>query len=157
MEQAVQTQLRGLGGMASRDFKAILIKEGQLSEVEANKVYQNIEQDGKVDYYMFDSKLNAALKLAKERSKAYRKVIDAVTCNGKLVCQRLEQQDYNKDGELNIDGFKAALLVRETDCSSSELEECFYLIANRQVPQELNYMTWIQNINVLFLEYFSFR
>ena len=136
IEQGVENALREkVGGMAASDFKTILIKEGQLSEVEANKVYVNIGMDtNKIEYHVFNGRVNQALTYAKERSKALRKVTDAVTANAKLVCQRLEQQDYNKDGALNIDGFKAALLVRETDCSAAELEECFYLVANRRLP-----------------------
>jgi hypothetical protein len=44
------------------------------------------------------------------------------------VVESLERQDYNKDGQLNIDGFEASLLIREIGMSNSDLKEVFYLI-----------------------------
>ena len=44
--------------------------------------------------------------------------------------QRLEGQDYNRDGALNDDGFKAALLVEAVRMNEDELEEAFNLICD---------------------------
>ena len=41
--------------------------------------------------------------------------------------KRLEAQDYNRDGALNEDGFKAALLIDEVGMKADELEEAYNL------------------------------
>ena len=43
--------------------------------------------------------------------------------------QRFEAQDHNKDGILNVDGFKAALLTQEFNMTGNELVEAFYLLS----------------------------
>ena len=60
--------------------------------------------------------------------------------NGKLIVQRLEAQDINRDGAVNVDGFKAALLMREIQMTESELEEAFHLISE---GEDLAYYDWV--------------
>jgi len=47
-----------------------------------------------------------------------------------LIVQRLEKEDYNRDGMLNCDGWMAALLIPEVKqlLTQEDLLECFHLI-----------------------------
>lgn len=61
----------------------------------------------------------------------------------KLVISHLEKEDHNKDGSLNIDGFRAAMLISEVKqfMDKSEVDEAFNLLENHQ--GELAYRRWI--------------
>lgn len=77
----------------------------------------------------------------------------AVQNNGKLVAENMEQQDYNKDGLLNLDGFEAALRVREIGLGGSDLKEAFFLVCNQE--QTLAYQNWVLGWFPTFKVYFS--
>lgn len=72
--------------------------------------------------------MQRALHYARDKSQALKNLKNGASRNGKTVVQRFEGQDHNKDGLLNVDGFKAALLVKELNMSSAELEEAYYLL-----------------------------
>jgi len=52
--------------------------------------------------------------------------------HGKQVCLKLEAADVNKDGAINVNGWKSALLLltSQLHLSDHKLEEVFYLICN---------------------------
>jgi Ca2+-binding EF-hand superfamily protein len=65
----------------------------------------------------------------------------------------LESRDVNGDGELNVDGFKAALLQKEFKLTGLELEETFYL--NCQWNGLLRYHDWLRTISDDLAKYFT--
>jgi hypothetical protein len=54
--------------------------------------------------------MKRAKDFARNKSEAVKKLNNILARNGKSVIQRLESSDHNKDGNLNLEGFKAALL-----------------------------------------------
>lgn len=52
----------------------------------------------------------------------------ALGLNGKIAVQRFESQDFNRDGVLNLDGFKAAMLVPEMKMTPDDATEVYSII-----------------------------
>lgn len=67
------------------------------------------------------------------RSDAVRKVREAVERNARTCIKYFEAEDYDKDGQVRVSGFVAALLRPEFRVSKEELEEAFHLLAHRGV------------------------
>ena len=74
--------------------------------------------------------MRRAKDFARNKSEAVKKLNNILARNGKSVIQRLESSDHNKDGNLNLEGFKAALLQPEYNIHKEELVEAFHLISN---------------------------
>ena len=72
--------------------------------------------------------------------------------HGRLIVQRLEAQDYNRDGGLNDDGFKAAMLIGEIQMNEEELAEAFNLICE---GEDLAYQDWVLRNYPSYREYFQ--
>ena len=75
------------------------------------------------------------------KSGAYKLFEAALVQHAKLIIQRVEVQDYNRDGMINIDGFRASLRMSEVGLSDRELSEVFYLICG--ADQHIAYQSWI--------------
>ena len=79
-------------------------------------------------------------EIFKVKRKNLRKVFQQ---HALLVCQRLEKEDYNRDGSLNCDGWMAAMLIPEVKqfLTQDELLECFHLIEDNN--KQIAYVQWI--------------
>ena len=51
--------------------------------------------------------------MATEQSSALKALLMKMSRYPKLIISKLEEQDYNQDGLLNIDGFNASLMIGE--------------------------------------------
>lgn len=79
------------------------------------------------------------------RSEAARKVKETISRNPSKCIKLLEDQDYNKDAQLNIHGFKSAFLLSEFNLKKEEIEEVFYL--NSKSTGMLSYHNWLESLN----------
>lgn len=122
----------GSQDMRSVNLKGILMREGNISEIDANKVIHMIEVDGVVSLNKFEHLLNETKLYVRDHSDAIRRLRKAISENGRLIISKLEGQDYNKDGVLNVDGFKAALRIPEVPLRDHELDEAYNLICTSE-------------------------
>lgn len=111
--------------------------------LDGQKVCSMVEIDSKIDNSRFTNLMNRAANLARDRSTVLRKFFTGFARHGKSLIRGFESQDYNKDGLLNCDGFKAACLIPELGMPGGELEETFHLIAN--FNGQLSYKEWISD------------
>lgn len=82
-----------------------------IPDMDANRITQVLEHDKKVDVTRFHQFVQKSTQYAKGNSSALKKFTSGCQKHGKAIVQRFEGQDHNKDGILNVDGFKAALLI----------------------------------------------
>ena len=119
----------------------VLSREGGINDADAQKIVRYLEIDQSVDLSRIDQVLARAKSIAAERDPGLKVLDRALQQHAKIIIQRLEQQDYNRDGLLNIDGFVASLRIGEITLNNNELSETFYLICG---PDEtLAYQSWI--------------
>jgi hypothetical protein len=69
---------------------------------------------------------------------AFRKTFEA---NPKLIIQRFESQDHNQDGVLDLNGFKAAMLVPEFRMRADDCTEVYQIL--QSPAQGFLYKQWI--------------
>ena len=126
-----------------------------IHELDAEKVTKYLEIDEVVDLSRLDEALNRAKKIAHSKSTALVKLYRAIEANPKMLIQRLEQQDYNRDGLLNIDGFEASFSVTQVNMGPDELKECFYLSCGPDLS--LAYQSWVLQKFSNFKQHFTFN
>ena len=85
-------------------------------------------------------------------SPLLQRFIDMVRNNETVetIYQKFANLDHNKDGELNIDGFKAAMLDRGIDFKPDEAQEIFGLV---QINNMFHYANFITKHNPGFKHY----
>jgi len=109
--------------------------------MDASRLAHSIEKNRSVDA----SRLNEMIQLVKveamQNSPALKKFKDIMYKNGKTAVQRFETQDHNKDGVLNLDGFKAALMVPEFNIRGEEVVELYGLVCSPN--SGFQYAQWI--------------
>jgi hypothetical protein len=113
-------------------LKNILMREGNIGDIDANKVILMIEVDGVVSLNKFEHVLNQTKLYIRDHSDVIRRLRKAISENGRLIISKLEGQDYNKDGVLNVDGFKAALRIPEVPMRDHDLDEAYNLICTSE-------------------------
>ena len=105
----------------------ILVREG-IHEQDAQKMVKYLEIDDNIELGRLDQVFNRAKTMLLSKSGAYKLFEAALVQHAKLIIERLEVQDYNRDGMLNIDGFRGSCRMSEVGLSDRELGEVFYLI-----------------------------
>ena len=117
------------GSIACKDLQIALTRDGLISEFEAKKVTNFLEIRGKVNVPRFEEMLNISYTLQTESSSALQKFVNLFLHRGEVVANKMIQLDHNKDGQLNIEGFKASLLYAEFGFTqASEVEEVFHIL-----------------------------
>lgn len=109
--------------------------------MEALRFTQQLEQDDKVDVGQFYQMVTSARTYAEQNSNALKKFRLAIQNHGKNAISQFELTDVNKDGAVNIDGFKVVLLTPEFNMNSAEVEEAYYILQG--VNEGFNYRDWI--------------
>lgn len=99
------------GHIESFNLQEILKKIGMIPDMDANRIVVNLEHEAKVELTKFHQFVQRSTQYAKDRSQPLKKFVSGAQKHGKAIVQRFETQDHNKDGQLNVDGFKAALLI----------------------------------------------
>ena len=94
-----------------------------------------------VDLSKLEQVYERARHVAYEQSSAMKALQMKLSRYPKLIISKLEEQDHNQDGLLNVDGFIASLMIGEVGLQRAEITECFYLICNSE--QMLSYRRWI--------------
>jgi len=143
---AVMKECEGKYDVSVQYIKKVLCDKGQLLDVEANNVIANLSLDHRKDFVVYLESVFANVKsywLGK--SEAARKIRETIARNPGRCIKLLEEQDYNKDAELNVNGFKSAFLLQEFNLKKDEIEEAFYLYAksNGMLP----YHEWLESLN----------
>lgn len=130
-----------LNEISAIDLVQVLRREAMLGQMDGQKICQVLELDGKIDFARFSNLVRKAAQFARERSQPLKKFVGVFAKNGRTLVTRFEAQDYNKDGLLNVDGFRAACLLPEVGMPTSELDEAFWLSEN--FNGQLSYREWI--------------
>ena len=75
--------------------------------------------------------MNDVKSVAQQHNDSLKHLYSSFDQHHQLIIKNLEKQDFNRDGQLNIDGFQGALRLREVDLTNQQLSEAFYLICER--------------------------
>jgi hypothetical protein len=96
----------------------------------------------------FKELIDSARRAALRDSEAYKKFIVSFRDHAKLFCQNLEAKDKNRDGQISLDTFLAALICKEMRPKRSELQEVFYIVCNERL--ELGYVNWVASLSAMY-------
>ena len=152
LESAKRYQ-HGLHHIKSADLKNVLHRVGQIDRQDAHKVVAMLEVDDFVQLERFEQVMAATKKQMREKNRSITTLKRAIEAHPGLV-RALEKRDLDGDGAINVDGFKAALRVKETAMSEEELEEVFNLVC--EPDGYLRYAEWIGiNFHSSFREQFD--
>lgn len=119
-----------LNEISALDLQQVLRREAMLGQLDGKKVCQALESDGKIDYQKFEALVRRGAQFARDSSAALRRFMSLFVQHGRSLVKRFESQDHNKDGLLNVDGFRAACLLPEVGMPGAELDEAFWLCEN---------------------------
>ena len=102
----------------------------------------------------FERVMAATKRQMREKNRSIQTLKRAIEAHPGLV-RALELRDLDGDGGINVDGFKAALRVKETGpMSEEELEEVFNLVC--EPDGFLRYAEWVGiNFHSSFREQFE--
>ena len=88
--------------------------------------------------------LSGIQKDLREKNTRIKEIQRAIVSNPSLL-RNLEKKDIDKDGAINVEGFKATFLVPEIGLQQDEAEEIFYLICDPD--GYLRYADWIASFS----------
>lgn len=135
-------------------MKKILSEKGSIAETDAGRVVHTIQVNSMVEFKKLEQLFHDVKQYWLEKSESVRKVKDVIAGNIKQIIKYFEAEDLNKDGELFIHGFIAALRREEfRQLSKEDLEESFHLISQRNGM--LLYQQWLLEWNKDWRQYFS--
>jgi hypothetical protein len=97
--------------------------------------------------------VSSARTYAEQNSQALKKFRQAIQNHGKNAITQFELTDVNKDGVVNIDGFKVVMLVPEFNMNSTEVEEAFYILQG--ISEGFPYRDWIAQYYPQHKKFFS--
>lgn len=109
----------------------LLIKDGGISESEARKIVQFLENNQKIQVTKFLALLNQSHNYSTLKSQALVKFNNLIKTKGEKLAQRLLELDHNKDGQLIVDGLVACLLTAGFGFTDvEEIHEIFQIISH---------------------------
>lgn len=106
---------------------------GGISDFDAQKVTNLLSSDGGIFRSKFISLLEEALLDARFNSAAVQKFNTIIQKNTQILTETFVSKDMNNDGQLNLDGFKSAVIgageLSDYKLNLAELKEIFNLIS----------------------------
>jgi hypothetical protein len=98
------------GQFSTDDLRKILNQHAQTSDFDAQKVTGHLSAGGVIYKEKFDFLLNEALIDARFSSQAVDKFNRMIQFMPNQLADLFKEKDINKDGSINFDGFKGAIL-----------------------------------------------
>ena len=86
------------------------------------------------------------------KSLALKKFIDLIKIKGEALATKFLTLDYNRDGQLNVDGLIAALLTQEFGFKVDEVKEVFSIVKKGDLFYYIDYLLTINpNLRIVLL------
>lgn len=137
------------GTIAQEPFVLILQKEGNVSQFDAGKIASFFNQKGVINVLLFEEYYRKSLQIQALNSGAMAKFTSLIKSpvTSESVLRHLIAQDLNRDGLINLDGFKAALLAPEFGMRREEVQEIYSYLAGQD--GYFRYRDWTMEQNTM--------
>ncbi|CDW85652.1 protein fantom [Stylonychia lemnae] len=120
--------------IAALDLIRILAQDGNLGDFDAKRVVNAIEQQGAVSVSLFEDLLSRALQQIYSNSEVFKRFLALVqTDRVEYLMQQFKDRDFNKDGNLDKNGFSATLLNHQFGFKPDECIELFSIVQRENV------------------------